>query len=88
MFELWAKTVKNNKVIKDTVITLEDRDTRTHKIFKALEEACIQFDLERPIWLEMNVEQFKRNKRTRFRQDNFIESIPFDYLEICILKEN
>ncbi len=32
--------------------------------------------------------EFKRHKKARFRQDNFIEEIPFDYLEIQVIEED
>ena len=63
-------------------------DTRTHKIFRALEEACHQLDLEKPIWLDATVSEFKRHAKARFYQDNFIEEIPFDYLEIQVIEED
>ena len=31
--------------------------------------------------------EFKRRSKTRFTQDNFIESLEFDYLEIQITEE-
>ena len=74
-------------MVKDTVISLPPTDTRTHRIFHALEEICLEFDLEKPIWLEQNIREFQRNNKTRFSQDSFIEQIDFDYLEIQILDE-
>ena len=70
--------------------TIEDfsDETRTHKIFKALEEACYRFDLGKPIWLDANVEEFQRHAKTRFYQDSFIEEIDFDYLEMQVLEED
>ena len=38
MFRLWGKIWKDNHMIKDTVICNDEQDTRTHKVFKALEE--------------------------------------------------
>mgnify|MGYP001624868501 CR=1 FL=1 len=49
MFRLWGKMWKHNRLIKDTVIADDSEDTRTHKVFHALEEICYQFDLENPI---------------------------------------
>ena len=63
-------------------------DTRTHKIFGSLEQACSHMDLGKPIWLQANIDEFKRLGKTRFSQDNFIEEIDFDYLEIHILEED
>lgn len=88
MFRLWAKIWKDNHMQRDAVICIEGQDTRTHKVFQALEEACYQFDLGKPIWLDSNVKEFKRNAKARFRQDSFIETIAFDYLEIQVLEED
>lgn len=52
MFRLWAKVFQDNHLLRDTVICDESNDTRTHKIFHALDEVCYQFDLGKPIWLE------------------------------------
>lgn len=88
MFRLWGKIQKDNHLLKDTVFAEESDDTRTHKIFRGLEEICYEFDLEKPIWLDKTVEEFKRHDKTRFYQDNFIEEIDFDYLEIQIIEED
>jgi hypothetical protein len=87
MFRLWAKEIKDNHLIKDTVIIRDNDETRTHKIFSALEEVCYQFDLGKPIWLDSNIDEFKHHHKTRFSQDSFIESVPFDYLEIQVIEE-
>ena len=88
MFRLWAKVFKDNHLLMDTVICNDSPDTRTHKIFKALDEVCYQFDLGKPIWLDATVAEFKRHDKARFYQDNFIESIEFDYLEIHVIEED
>lgn len=88
MFRLWAKIFENNHLIKDTVIEDSGDDTRTHKVFHALEEVCFQFDLSKPIWLDSTIQDFKRHDKTRFTQDNFIEAIDFDYLEIHVIEED
>lgn len=88
MFRLWGKIWKNNHLLKDTVFEEDSTDTRTHKIFRGLEEICYEFDLGKPIWLDKTVSEFKRHDKARFSQDNFIEEIPFDYLEIQIIEED
>ena len=75
-------------MLRDTVIIDESADTRTHKIFRALDEICYQFDLGKPIWLDATIAEFKRHDKARFSQDNFIESIDFDYLEIQVIEED
>ena len=71
MFRLWAKEFKDNRMLRDTVIEVDNDDTRTHKIFHAIDEVCHEFDLSNPIWLESNI----------------VDSIEFDYLEIHIIEE-
>ena len=82
MFRLWGKIWKDNHLLKDTVFEEDSTDTRTHKIFRGLEEICYEFDLGK------TVAEFKRHDKARFSQDNFIEEIPFDYLEIQIIEED
>ncbi len=88
MFRLWARIWKDNHMLKDTVVADNSDDTRTHKIFRALDEVCNEFDLGKPLWLDKTIADFKRHSKTRFTQDNFIEEIEFDYLEIQIIEED
>ena len=72
-------------------IVIENNDTtisRTKKVFDAVDSICYEFDLSKPIWLDHNIEEFKRISKTRFRSDNFIDLISFDYLEIQIIEED
>ena len=87
MFRLWGKIWKDNHLLQDTTICDDSDDTRTHKIFHALDEICYEFDLSKPIWLDHNIKEFQRHDKTRFRSDNFVDSIEFDYLEIQIIEE-
>ena len=70
MFRLWGKIWKDNHLIKDTVICNDENDTRTHKVFGALEKICYEMDLGNPIhcWTRPSV-----NSRTR--PHNFIRII-------------
>ena len=81
MFRMWGKLYKNNHMLADTVIEEPSDDTRTHKIFHALDEICQEFDLSKPIWLDSTVKEFQRHARARFTKDAFVEEVDFDYLE-------
>lgn len=85
---IWFKELKGNHLLRDAVIERYEDDTRTHKIFGALEEACYLFDLGKPLWLDATVAEFKRHSRARFTQDNFVETIEFDYLEMHVIEED
>ena len=89
MFKLWAKIFKDNHLIKDTVVCNDNNQlNRTKKVFSSLETVCNEFDLSVPIWLDSNISDFKKLDKTRFYNDNFIESIDFDFLEIQVLEED
>jgi hypothetical protein len=88
MFRVWGKLWKDNRMIADTVVEDPSSDTRTHKVFRALEEMCYTFDLGKPIWLDSTIREFKRHAKTRFYQDNFIETVDFDYLEFHVIEED
>ena len=85
---IWFKEWKDGRLLKDTVVSDESDDTRTHKVFRSLEKACMQFDLAQPIWLDKAGKDFQRHSRCRFTQDAFIEEIPFDYLEMHVIEED
>ncbi len=88
MFRLWAKLWKENRLLQDIVICYDNNDTRTHKIFNAIEQVCREFDLSKPIWLESNIIEFKKHAKTRFSSDHFVDEINFDFLEIHIIEED
>ncbi len=86
---IWAKIFINNRMKRDMVVTNNDPQlTRTKKIFSALEEVCMKFDLSVPIWLDANITDFKRTAKTRFTQDSFVDHIDFDYLEFQVIEED
>ncbi|MCM1113697.1 MAG: hypothetical protein NC399_10645 [Muribaculum sp.] len=85
---IWAKLFRDNHMLRDTVVVDERADTRTHKIFAALEEVCRRFDLGQPIWLDKNIAEFQRHAKTRFWGDCFIEPVEFDYLEFHVIEED
>lgn len=88
MFRLWAKTFQNNRMLRDMTVCDDTEDTRTHKIFRALDQVCSEFVLGKPIWLDSNVQEFKRHAKVRFYSDSFIEDIEFDYLELQVIEED
>ena len=87
MCRMWGKLFSNHNMLMDTVICIDNDLIRTRKVYQALEEICYQFDLQKPLWLETNKQDFIRHSKTRFTQDSFMESIDFDYLEIQVIEE-
>ena len=89
MFRMWGKLMKSNRLLKDTVISVEDAGlNRTRKVYKALEDICYEFYLPKPLWLEANKKEFMTHDKTRFYHDSFIEDIDFDFLEVQVIEED
>ncbi len=88
MFRMWIRLFKDNHMLKDLVVCDESTDTRTRKVMNAIEKACYEMDLSKPIWLDSTVKDFQLHAKCRFTKDSFIEEVPFDYMEISILEED
>ena len=52
---IWAREWKNNHMLRDCTVEDYSEDTRTHKIFHALDEVCSTFDLSHPETLPLPV---------------------------------
>ena len=77
---IWFKQWKDSRMLRDLVIEDDSDETRTHKVFQALDTACYEMDL--------TVRDFKRQAKARFTKDCFMEDVPFDYLEIDVIEED
>lgn len=89
MFRLWGKIYKNNKIINDTVVCIDNKkDSIESKVSSAVNEMCIIFDLQQPMWFSNNYKDIEQFKLTTFSSDHFIESIDFDYFEVEIIEED
>lgn len=72
MFRLWGKMMKENRMLRDIVISNGDYTmSRTAMVFDAIDQICYAFDLGHPVWLDKTIEEFKRHDKARFTQDNF-----------------
>ena len=85
---IWVRQFKDNHMLADMTVSDYGDDTRTHKVMRALETACKDMDLSVPIWLDVNIADFKRNAKCRFYQASFIEQVHFDYLEMQVIEED
>lgn len=86
--KIWFREWKENHMIRDLTVEDGSGDTRTHKIFHAIDRVAQEFDLAHPIWLESTIRDFKKQAKCRFTRDNFQDEVPFDYLEMEVLEED
>ncbi len=81
--------MKKNRSIGDTTIEMGDPAmSRTKKVYAALEEGCHRLNIAVPIWLDLNIKDFKKFGMTHFTRDSFIETIDFDYLDFRVIEED
>ena len=85
---IWLKEWSANRLKASATYEDHGPDTRTHKVFAALEQGCRELDLAVPLWLDSTVREFQQHSRCRFYPDAFIEEIDFDYLELHVLEED
>lgn len=85
---IWFKEFKDTRMLRDMVVEDYSEVNRTKKIFEAIDKMCYEFDLGEPIWLESSILEFKKHAKVKFRQDNFVDAIEFDYLEMHVIEED
>ena len=74
---LWVKTIRKHHIDLQTTVHCGRDDPR-----EALREACHELDLPEPLWLDKNGREWETFGMTRFLQDAFFETVPFERLEI------
>lgn len=78
MIKIWGKIIKNNKIIKDTVVISNKEGTYQEKLKECIIEICEKFDIQKPYWLPTNMEEYNKRNKTIFNYHNFMEEINFD----------
>lgn len=87
MLRLWGKIWDKQRIVRS--YTQEDDrrdDPMEDRIRRCLEGIVKEFDLPVPLWLPSNQRDMTRFGSTRFTQDHFIESFPYQSLEIEIIE--
>ncbi len=75
--QLWVRLIKKTKITGDSVIPCPEGDWKG-----ALAQACRELDLSLPILLPKHEREWQGHGRTRFLAEHFMESVPFDRMEI------
>jgi hypothetical protein len=78
MLRLWGKIVKNNKIIKDEVVTFDLEGSYQEDLKACITSLCEKFDIAKPYWLPTNMEEYNRRGKTIFNYHNFMDEIDFD----------
>ncbi|MBC2582327.1 hypothetical protein [Clostridium sp. DJ247] len=78
MLKIWGRVIKNNKTIKDEVVTSDIEGTYQDNLKACITELCNIFDIPKPYWLPANLEEYNKRNKTIFNEHNFVEELDFD----------
>ena len=79
--KLWVKLIKNEKIIANETVEVQNLNTFSG-ITKAFMDAAEQLRIPTPIKTRTSAQFFFDFNSVRFKQDDFVEQIDFDYLFI------
>ena len=77
---LWAKILKNNRLIKDYVLKVNDYSCE--ELGEYIKEICYNLDLETPVLLSKHFNFLEMYNMIKFSKDDFIDYVDFDFLQI------
>lgn len=79
MFRIWAKVVKDDKIIKQ--VTYESVDKFSYsKFFEYLAAICEGLDIATPVLMKTHIFNYAKFNTVRFLPRDFAESVDFDKL--------
>ena len=79
MIRIWAKIVKNGKIIKQTVYEREGT-TDYSLFFEYVRDICEKLDCPTPVLIKTHLFNYAKYNNVRFKKDDFVEKVEFDKL--------
>ena len=79
MVKIWAKVIKNDKIIKQYVFN-KDGAIDYSEFFDFVTEICYQLDVPTPVVIKTHIFNYAKYNYVRFLTSDFVESITFDKL--------
>ena len=79
MIRIWAKVLKNNKIIRQYVFERAESMDYS-KFFDYLKDICENLDIATPVLIKTHLFNYAKYNVVRFNADDFMESISFDKL--------
>ena len=74
---IWVRLVKKNRIEKDATVECARADWQ-----EALNEACRQMDVGKPMVLPRHERDWEQFSQARFLREHFVEDVPFDRMEV------
>ena len=74
---IWVRLMHKNRIERDVTV-----DCAHARWQEALEDACRQLDVSRPLILPRHERDFSQFNQARFLPEHFVESVSFDRMEV------
>ena len=79
MVRIWAKIIKNNKIIKQCVYEREGQ-TDYSLFYEYLHDICLELDVSTPVLIKTHLFNYAKYNNVKFLKEDFVESVDFDKL--------
>lgn len=79
MFRIWAKILKDGKIVRQTTYEKDDKFAYSH-FFSYLADICEELDIATPILLKTHIFNYAKFNVVRFLPRDFAENVDFDKL--------
>ncbi len=79
MFRIWAKVIKDGKIIKQVNYQRDDKFSYG-EFFYYLTDICDSLDISTPVLLKTHIFNFAKFNTVRFIPRDFAETVDFDKL--------
>ena len=84
--KIWARLMKDDKIAKDTIyVSPLPLSEGNYELW--LRDICHELDAPNPVLLNQHYKNFVNFHNTKFRQDDFVETLDCDMLVIEDFKE-
>ena len=81
MFKIWAKVMREGKIVKQLTYEREDKFTYS-QFFSYLADICEGLDIATPVLLKTHIFNYAKFGTVRFLPRDFAETVEFDKLVV------
>lgn len=79
MFRIWAKVIREEKIVKQLTYESDDKFVYS-QFFKYLSDICEELDVATPVLMKTHIFNYAKFNTVRFIPRDFAESVDFDKL--------
>ncbi|MBC8531563.1 hypothetical protein [Gehongia tenuis] len=87
MNRIFCTLYKNHKRVAEACVPM-DFPLREDTMDSVIAKLCYELDTEKPMIMDKHFNELQNFSQTRFRADDFIDSIKFDYMLLEILEDD